>query len=124
MSLGEFFWSLLVFYFIVAYLMILFRIIGDVFSDHEMGGLAKAAWTIFLIFLPFIAMVSYLIARGKRMTERATARAQAADEAQRDYIRRAAGSNPAAQIAEGRGLLSSGAITQQEFDLLKAKALA
>ena len=124
MSLGDFLWSLLVFYFIFAFLMVLFRLIGDVFSDHEMGGLAKAAWVIFLVLLPILAMICYLIVRGKRMSDRAMARSRAANEAQQEYIRRAAGSNPAAQIAEGKELLNSGAITQQEFDALKAKALA
>jgi hypothetical protein len=127
MTLGDFLWSLLVVYFMFFYFMILFRILGDLFTDSEMSGIAKTGWIIFLLFLPFLAMIFYLISRGKRMTERAVARSQAANAEQQEYIRRVAGSSkpdPATQIAKGQDLLNSGAITQQEFDGLKAKALA
>jgi hypothetical protein len=126
-SFGDFLWSLLIIYFIFFYFMILFRIIGDLFSDHEMSGLGKTGWIIFLVVFPFLAMFIYLITHGKDMTERAMAHEQAAAADQQDYIRQVAGSgnnDPAAQIAKGHELLSSGAITQQEFDSLKAKALA
>jgi hypothetical protein len=125
-TLGDFLWSLLVFYFIFFYFMILFRILGDLFSDHEVSGVGKTGWIIFLLLVPFIAIFVYLITRGKGMTERAMAQAQAVNADQQEYIRRVAGSrssDPAAQIAKGHELLSSGAITQQEFDALKAKAL-
>ena len=126
MSFGEFLWTLLAFYFIFFYFMILWRVISDLFSDHETSGIAKAGWLIFLLFLPFIALFVYLIARGKGMTERAMAQAQAQDAAQQEYIRKAAGTadEPTAKIAQAHQLLSSGAITQAEFDTLKAKALA
>ena len=127
MSLGEFLWSLLVIYFIFFYFMILFRILGDLFSDHDTSGFGKTMWIIFLLVLPFISIFVYLITRGKEMTERSMAQAQAFDAQQQDYIRSVAGSgsnDPAAQIAKGQDLLKSGAITQQEFDSLKAKALA
>ena len=127
MTFAEFFWGLLFFYLIFFYFMTLFRIIGDLFSDSDMGGFAKAAWIIFLLFLPFISMIIYLIVRGQRMAERTIARAQAANASQQEYIRSVAGSNgqdPATQIVKGRELLDSGAISQQEFDALKAKALA
>jgi ABC-type multidrug transport system fused ATPase/permease subunit len=126
-TLGDFLWSLFVIYFMFFYFMILFRIVGDLFSDHELSGLGKTAWIIFLLLLPFIAIFVYLITRGKAMTGRAIARSQAASADQQEYIRQVAGSStndPAAQIAKGHELLSSGAITQQEFDTLKAKALA
>jgi hypothetical protein len=129
-SLGDFLWSLLVIYFIFFYFMILFRILGDLFSDHEMSGLGKTAWIIALLLVPFISMFVYLITRGKEMSDRAIAQSQAADAQQQDYIRRVAGSggsgggDPADQIAKAQELLKSGAITQQEFDALKAKALA
>jgi hypothetical protein len=126
MSLGDFLWSLLVIYFIFFYFMMVFRILGDLFSDPDTSGVAKALWIVFLLFLPFIAILVYLITRGRRMTERAIAASQAANAEQQEYIRRVAGSNgqPAAQIAKGHELLESGAITQEEFDTLKAKALA
>lgn len=127
MDLGDFLWSLLVIYFIFFYFMILFRILGDLFSDHDTSGLAKTAWIIFLLLVPFLAIFVYLITRGRGMTERAMAASQAAQAAQQDYIRQTAGtggSDPATQIGKAQELLSSGAITQQEFDTLKAKALS
>jgi hypothetical protein len=127
-SLGDFLWSLLVIYFIFFYFMMLFRILGDLFSDHELSGLGKTGWIIFLLLVPFIAIFVYLITRGKEMSERAIAQSQAADAQQQDYIRRVAGSSGGGdatdQIAKGQELLKSGAITQQEFDALKTKALA
>jgi phosphoglycerol transferase MdoB-like AlkP superfamily enzyme len=126
MSLGDFLWSLLVIYFIFFYFMILFRILGDLFSDHETSGLAKTGWIIFLLLVPFLAMFVYLITRGQGMTQRATAQAEAANSAQQAYIREVAGTSdaPTAQIAKAHDLLGSGAITPTEFDALKAKALA
>ena len=130
MDLGDFLWSLLVIYFIFFYFMILFRILGDLFSDHEMSGFGKTVWIIALLFLPFLAMFIYLITRGQGMTERAMAQAEAANAQQQDYIRQVAGSGgsggggAADQIAKAQELLKAGAITQQEFDALKAKALA
>jgi len=128
-TFGEFLWSLLIFYFIFFYFLILFRILTDLFGDRDTSGWIKTVWILALLFLPFITMIVYLIARGKSMAERTIARheARAADE--QAYIRRVASSNggggdPAAQIAKGHELLQSGAITQQEFDSLKAKALA
>ena len=126
MDFGEFLWTLLVFYFIFFYFIVLFRILTDLFSDHDTSGLAKTGWIIFLLFVPFLAMFVYLIARGQGMTERAIAAQQAAQSAQNDYIRETAGTgaDPATQIANGQELLKTGAITQHEFDALKAKALA
>jgi hypothetical protein len=126
MSFGDFLWSLLAFYFIFFYFMLLFRILGDLFSDHQTSGLAKTAWIIALIFVPFISIFVYLIARGRDMTARATAQAQTAEAAQQDYIRRTAGTSDdsTSKIAKAHALLTSGAITQPEFDSLKAKALA
>jgi hypothetical protein len=126
MSFGDFLWSLLIIYFIFFYFMILFRIIGDLFSDHEASGFTKFLWILFLLFFPFIAILIYLIAKGPAMTQRAMARAAEVDAQQQAYIRdvAGAGTDPTAQIAKGHELLNSGAITQAEFDALKAKALA
>ena len=126
MDFGDFLWSLLIIYFFFFYFMVLFRILADLFTDHEVSALGKTGWVIFLLFFPIIAMIVYMIARGQRMSERAMARAKAADEQQQEYIRQVAGSkaDPAAQIAKGQELLNSGAITAQEFDALKVKALA
>jgi len=104
--------------------MILFRIPADLFSDHESSGLAKSGWIIILLLVPFLTMFLYLITRGNGMTERAMAASEAAQSAQEGYIRRAAGTDPATQIANGQELLKTGATSQQEFDALKTKALA
>jgi hypothetical protein len=126
MSFGEFLWTLLIFYFIFFYFIILFRILADLFSNHALSGWAKAGWIIFLLILPFISMIVYLTTQAQGMTERAMAQAKAASEAEQSYIREVAGSasDPTAQIAKAHDLLSSGAITQDEFDAIKAKALA
>jgi len=127
MSLGEFLWSLLVIYFIFFYFMILFRILGDLFSDREASGWVKTGWIVALLVVPFISMFVYLITRVKAMTERSVAHAQAVDAANQDYIRQVAGSSaaviPSQQIAQARDLLNTGAITQDEFETIKAKAL-
>jgi hypothetical protein len=126
MSFGDFLWSLLIFYFIFFYFMILFRIIGDLFSNHDASGGTKFLWILFLLFFPFIAILVYLITQGQGMTQRAMAHAAEVNASQQAYIREVAstGTDPTDQIAKGAELLKSGAITQAEFDALKAKALA
>ena len=126
MDFGDFLWSLLVIYFIFFYFMILFRILGDLFSDNEASGLVKTVWIIALLFVPFISIFVYLITRGKAMTERSMAHAAAQDAAQQDYIRQVAGGEKSSteQIAQAHELLTSGAITQSEFEAIKTKALA
>ena len=126
MSLGDVLWSLLVIYIMIFYFMTLFRILGDLFSDSETSALAKTAWIIALLVLPFLSLFAYLLVRGNGMGEREIAHAYAAQSAQKDYIRQVAGTtdDPGAKIAKAQDLLNSGAITQPEFESLKAKALA
>jgi hypothetical protein len=116
-------WFVFVFAF-VAYLMALFSIIGDLFRDRKLNGWFKAIWILFLIFVPFLTALVYLIARGKGMAERAAGAAQEAQNATDAYIRQAAGSSPSEEIAKAKALLDSGAITAEDFAALKAKALA
>jgi hypothetical protein len=124
------FWEILLwtfFFFIwIAALMVWFRCLFDLFSDHTLSGWGKAGWALFLIFVPWLGALVYLIARGKSMTERQLAAASDAQAAQAQYIKEVAGSSatPAEQVAQAKALLDSGAISQQEFDALKAKALA
>jgi membrane protease subunit (stomatin/prohibitin family) len=96
------------------------------FSDHTLSGWAKAGWAILMIFVPWLGAFIYLIARGRSMAERQMARVAQQQAAQAEYIKQAAGtaSTPAAQIADAKALLDSGAINQTEFDSLKAKAMA
>ena len=125
-TLGQFFWLTLEIFLLMAYLMILFYIFSDLFRDHSMGGFAKALWILFLIFVPFLAMLIYMIARGQGMQERALAAATAQQQAQQDYVRSIAGTgpDPADQIIKAKNLLDQGLITQAEYDKLKADALA
>jgi hypothetical protein len=118
-------WSFL----FIAYLMIFFRIITDLFSDHEVSGWVKAIWIIALIFVPFLTALIYLIFRGKGMAERQMGRMREMQSQQAAYIRDVAaqsgGSKSAADsIADAKALLDNGTITAAEFDKLKAKALA
>lgn len=109
----------------VAYLFALFAIIGDLFRDHKLNGWWKAVWIIFLVFVPFLTALVYLIARGRGMAERNMKEAADTQAAVDAHIRDVTTStSPADEIAKAQQLLSSGAITQQEFDHLKARALA
>ena len=124
-SFWDWFWLLVWTFFFVCYLMVLFQIIIDLFRDRDLSGWWKALWIIFLIIFPFLAAIIYLIARGREMGERQAGEMRKAQAASDQYIQSVAGSsNPAEQIASAKSLLDSGAITQDEFDKLKAKALA
>jgi hypothetical protein len=120
------FWDILWFFFLFIWILILFHILGDLFRDHETSGIVKAVWVIFLIFLPFITVLVYLIVRGNGMAQRQAARAQEAQSQFDTYVRSAAGTGDtsADQIAQAKSLLDAGTITQDEFDKLKAKALS
>lgn len=123
-SSWDFLWHFLVIFAWIAYLLVLFQILTDLFwRDHTTSGFAKAIWVIALFVFPWLAALIYLIARGKGMAERARAAAQAAKQQTDDYIKEAAGRSPAQEIADAKSLLESGAINQAEFDALKAKAL-
>jgi len=120
----EFLWLIVSTFFLLAYLMVLFQIIIDLFRDHAMGGVAKAIWVIALIFLPMLTALVYLIVRGGGMAERQNAQMRQAKSEADAYIRNVAGQSPATQIAEAKALLDAGTISAAEFSALKAKALA
>jgi phospholipase D-like protein/putative oligomerization/nucleic acid binding protein len=123
-SFWDFFWLLVWSFFFVAFLMALFQIVVDLFRDPELSGWWKALWMIFIIFLPILGALIYLIVRGNGMAKRQMRDATEAKSASDAYIQSVAKqSNPAEQIATAKGLLDSGAISQAEFDALKAKAL-
>ena len=125
-NFSQWLWLLIWWFLFVVYLMILFQIIGDLFRDRELSGWWKALWIIGLIFIPFLSALIYLIARGRSMTERQISKASELEAAQADYIKQVAGAptSPADQISSAKALLDSGAIDQDEFAILKAKALA
>ena len=117
-------WLMISTFVFIAYLIIMFQIVVDLFRDHELGGFAKVLWIIGLIFLPFLTAIVYIIARGSGMARRQQASMQKARSETESYIKTVAGKSPAADIAEAKGLLDAGTITQAEFDKLKAKALS
>ncbi len=125
-SFGDIIWWFLFVFFFMAYLFALFAVIGDLFRDHQLNGWWKAVWIIFLIFVPFLTLLIYLIARGRGMAERSAKEAAQLQQAQSDYIKSVGGSAPTAadEIAKAKSLLDAGTITQAEYDALKAKALA
>ncbi|MBF6398966.1 PLDc N-terminal domain-containing protein [Nocardia cyriacigeorgica] len=124
MSVWEVLWLMLVSFAFIAYLLLLFFIIGDLFRDRETSGWVKAVWIVFLFVLPLLTSLVYLIVRGKGMAERQATAVRQAQTAQQEYIRETAGTSPAAQIADARKLLEDGTISQAEFDQLKTKALS
>jgi hypothetical protein len=124
-TFGDVMWSMFVFFAWILFFWLLFIVFGDLFGRHDLSGWAKAAWTVFVIIVPFVGILIYLISQGKGMGERAQQRAQAQQTQVDDYVRSVAASgSPTEEIAKGKQLLESGAITQTEFDQLKAKALA
>ncbi len=125
MDFGDFLlWALYVF-FLIMFLMIFFSIITDLFRDPDVSGWGKAIWTIALIFFTWITALIYLIVRGKGMSERRMKEMAEIQKAQNAYIRDVAGSaSPTDQIAQAKSLLDSGAISPEEFDRLKTKALS
>lgn len=124
MSFWDVVWFIFITFAFVAYLMVLFSILTDLFRDRDTSGWAKAVWVVCLIFFPLITALVYLIARGKGMTERSVRSAEAVKAQQDAYIREvAAKATPADQIAQARAMLDAGTITQTEYERLKEKAL-
>ena len=120
-------WTIFVFFLWILWFFLLFKIIFDVFRRHDVGGGKKVLWLIFILFVPFIGVFAYIIANGDDMAKRDMERAQSQQQQFNDYVQTVAGSSgsgPAAEIDTAKQLLDTGAITQAEFDSLKAKALA
>ncbi|AFR47153.1 MULTISPECIES: SHOCT domain-containing protein [unclassified Gordonia (in: high G+C Gram-positive bacteria)] len=122
-SFWDFIWYTIVIFAFVAYLIVLWHIISDLFRDKAASGWQKAAWVVLLIIFPYITAIVYLLAKGKGMAERQREAYSEAKQASDEYIRSVAGATPTQQIADAKNLLDSGAITPQEFEHLKSKAL-
>ena len=119
------FWSMIIFFVWVTWIWMMILILSDVFRRPDLSGWGKAGWTFFLIVLPFLGALIYLIAQSDGMAERRAQDVQGQRAQMDDYVRSVAGSGgPAAEIDKAKALLDSGAINQTEFDALKAKALA
>ena len=118
-------WTMLIFFLWVMWFWLLIVIIGDVFRRRDIGGGKKTIWLIFILFVPFIGVLAYVLTNSDGMAERNMERARSQRAQMDDYVRETAGSGgAAAEIDKAKQLLDSGAITQAEFDAIKAKALA
>ncbi len=125
MSFWDVVWLLLLSYLFLAYLTLLFSVLSDLLRDDETGGVVKALWVVFLVFLPFLALLAYLVVRGRGMAGRSAAAAGRNRAAVDSYVREVAGTtSPSREVAEAKALLDQQVITTQEFERLKARALA
>jgi hypothetical protein len=123
-SMWDIFWYTLTVFVFVAYLLVLFQIIGDLFRDRSMSGFVRVLWIIFLVVFPYLTAFVYIITRGRGIAERQAASRTAAKNAADEYIRDVAGKSASEQIAEAKSLLDTGVIDAAEFATLKAKALS
>ncbi len=128
MNAGDFLWYMVAFFFFVIYFMMIFTVIGDLFRSPDMSGVVKAIWIIALLFVPLITLLLYVIIRGSGMSERAVAAAGVQRDQTIAYANQivadTGGASPTKQIADAKALHDSGAINDDEFAALKAKALA
>jgi hypothetical protein len=122
---GQVFWSVLWITLFVIWIWLLFAIFADIFRSDDLSGWGKALWSIFVIFLPYLGVFVYLIARGHKMREHAVAQAQAQDAAMRDYVRSAAGSDgsPTDELVRLAELREKGMIDEAEYQQLKARVI-
>ena len=123
-------WTFFIFFAFVAWFMLLFRVFADLFRRDDIGGWGKTGWTLFVIFLPFLGVFTYLIAEGRKMADRDQHQARAMQEQTDEYVRSVAagdghtgGHSGVDEIARGKQLLDSGAITEDEFAQIKRRAL-
>jgi hypothetical protein len=117
-------WSMIIFFFWVIWIWIVITVLMDVFRRHDIGGWAKAAWVIFVVILPWLGVLIYLIAEHDGMRERGMKEAQVQQQAFDERVRDAAGGGSVGEIAKAKELLDAGTITREEFEAIKAKALA
>jgi predicted PurR-regulated permease PerM len=118
-----FLWTLIVIFFMVVYFMMLFSIVVDIFRRHDIHGGKKAMWLLFILFLPLVGLITYLIVNGHGIADRQAKDVQRSQQQFDQYVQSVAGGS-ADQIAKAKELLDAGTITQAEFDQIKAKALA
>lgn len=118
--LGLMFWAFV----FIATLIAVVMVVSDIFRDRTMNGWARAAWILFLVLVPLVTSLVYLIARGDSVTERINDNAKASKDATDAYIREVAGTTPADEIAKAKALLDAGAITEDEFAAMKGRVLS
>jgi len=124
-GLGDVIVSMFWFMLLVVWIWMIIAIFGDIFRDHELGGGAKALWTLFIIIIPWLGALVYLIVRGRSMNERALRAAKANDEHMRAYVRDAAGTTSTAdELRKLTALRDEGVLSQEDYEKAKAKTLA
>ena len=124
-GLGDVIVSMFWFMLLVVWIWMIIAIFGDIFRDHELSGVAKALWTFFIIIIPWLGALVYLIVRGRSMNERALRAAKANDEHMRAYVRDAAGSTSTAdELRKLNELRAEGVLSQEDYEKAKAKTLA
>ena len=118
-------WSIIIIYFLITILFALFTVVMDIFRDHELSGGAKALWLLFLIALPLVGLLVYLVVRHSGMSERAAAAQRDSEKQFASYVQSGAtpGQSAAAEIAQAKELLDGGAINNDEYEAIKAKAI-
>ena len=120
----EVFWTILIFAAWVVWIWMAVTVLVDIFRRHDLSGWGKAAWTVFVVAVPFLGVIVYLLANSEGMAQRSNKEAEAAKSQFDDYVRTTAGNGAASEIAKAKQLLDSGAINQAEFEAIKAKAMA
>lgn len=124
LDLGEVLWSLLVLFLMIQYLLVLFSVVVDLFRSDDLGGVAKAGWAVALLVFPLLAVIAYLVVRGQGLSARAVGRAQADREVFDSYVRDVARTAaPATELKLAKELLDEGAITEDEFSVLRERIL-
>ncbi len=123
---GQVFWSILWFFLFFVWIMLIFNVFGDIIRSDDMSGVAKAIWTVFIIFLPYLGVFAYLVVRGNKMGERQMQAAQAQEAAVKDYIRTAAGGGASAaeQLSTLADLHTAGKIDDAEYSAAKSKVVS
>jgi hypothetical protein len=121
---GQVFWSMLWFFLFFIWIWLLVIVFSDIFRSHDLSGVAKALWVIFVIIVPYLGVFVYLIARGHKMQEHAVEAAQKQDAAMRTYVQSVSTVSPADELAKLADLKAKGVIDDAEYERLKTKALA
>ena len=124
MNLLDTFWSIFVFFLLVAWIWVVIGVISDVFRSHDLSGLSKGIWVLFIIMIPWLGVLSYVIIRGKGMQERSMQAVADAGERQRAYIQSVAGTSTADELSKLADLKDKGVITDAEFEAQKARLLS
>jgi hypothetical protein len=123
-SFGEALLTVIWIFLFVAWIMVLFTIVGDLFRDHQLSGWAKAIWILFLIFIPFLTALVYLIVRGQGMRDRSIKEQADVRRHFEDYVRETAGTSPVDELHKLNDLKEKGAISDEEFERMKAKLIS